>query len=800
MIGSLRRLLGNDRAESSLMVIISQQVSLILFVALAGLMFVLVSGGSRIQLENSAQTELRIANRAFITDVANAATISVTDDLDVTLTSIDWLTDEHGNNLCRASRWFIAPASEETQRLRSPATTSLYNDITIYADDTCTGEPTSVQHRIAVTAIDDESRFEYTNIAHVDLTFSNGVLTALNGEDYSAAAQGSSGQVVGLDTNDPAQMSAFRSTYAIDDWYTDEEVVREVPRVISANINALMPITEVNATTFKGTTNEAEATLVGNNDDVINPGGDQTRWIPNTVSSLLISRSTVPTTGSIVGGEREGITLSWAPRPASECSPAQTLTYAWEIRDSAGRQTTGETAASSAEVDSSTGPARIWNGGVYAASVTARCNDNDGASGPKSATGTLSVPSVLGVAVAAPGVQTAQTVTWERASSDPSTTYAVRFDRANAASTYAKSTPIDVAVWLRSNPSWTVLGTTPSLTYGHTTPSAVPGFPETYAVRASTGDTPNTAGPWSPANYIYSSGTAPVPNITVLNASSMSWDSVTCPAGNDRDYQARVAPSDGAAAATGVTPAVSMTFSTIGQGSRVFGYVMARCSTPMTLDPTNGQSGLSPWSAEDDAVYIRPVSPPSGITMNGGNVTVYNGTAAYRYGVTVDGCAAGTTWRWVTDNDYTGGALSNTSRTSSPSGYCDGVYADSGPITRSATITWVTPPAPSTPSAGSIGGGEWHSKPTGGAIVTNFTWSAGGGSTNATSYTSQTRLNLAGGASTSWASSSSQSCGATSTVSIQGRTQAHGPGGSSAWSTSGVLGYSYLTHSSTCEA
>jgi len=793
MFTSLPRVLGNDRAESSLMVVISQQVGLILMVALAGVMFVLISGGQRIQDENNGQTELRIANRAFENDVETASRVYVTDDTRLTLTSTNWLKNEAGEFVCRASEWYLAPASEQTQKMRDGATLTLYNDITTYADDTCTGDPTSTQHRIAVTALDDDNtRFVYTNIAGVRLSFTNGIVTGLNGEDYLAGS-------IGLDPNDATTMTTFRDENHIDAWYTDEEVIRELPRVIAANLRVILPITEVNDTVFKATTDQGEAELIGNNDDVVDPGGEQSRWIPNVINNVFINRSTNPSTGTIVGGVREGITLSWTPRPTSECAPSQTLTYAWLLTDSAGRRATGETTASSAEVDTATGAARIWNGGNYSASVAARCNDTDGASPAKSATGSLSLPNVLGVAVAAPGAETSQTVTWERASSDPSTSYAVRFDRADSGSTYTKATPVDVAVWQRASPSWSNLGTTPSLAFGHTTPSAVPGFPEVYAVRAATADTPNSSGQWSPGNFIYQSGTAAIPSITSLAASSMTWAANACPTGNAADYQARVTPSDGSAAASGITSATSMTFTSIGQGARVFGYVMARCSTPYTLDPANGQSGLSPWSAEDDASYIRPVSPPSGITMNGVSTTVYNGTAVYRYGVSVDGCAAGTTARWVTDNEYVGGSLSNTSRTSSPSGYCDGAYADSGPVGRSATITWVTPPAPSTPTNGGIGGGEWHTKSTGGAIVTNFTWS-GSGSTNASGYTTQTRLNLAGGASTAWVTSSSQGCAATSTISIQGRAQAYGPGGTSGWNTSGSMGYSLLNHASTCEA
>ncbi|WP_159827572.1 hypothetical protein [Frigoribacterium sp. 9N] len=591
------------------MVVIAQNVSLLVMVALAGMVFLLLTGGSRVQAENGAQTELRIANRAFINDVDHAGFVAVQDDTKVTLSSTKFLQDpvDSTKYLCRASTWFIAPADERLRAERGDNTLmSLHNDIAIHDSDDCESPVASTQHRVAVSAITADSTFIYENLAQVPLDFSNGVVTTFREVDDD-----------GDGTQDDEELAVFRAEHQVAAWYTDDEALRELPRTIEAKLTAVFPVTDDNAASFKATTNEAETELVGNNDDITDPGGEQTRWIPNSVSSLVISRS--PSLGVVVGGEREGLQLAWAARPASECSPGQRLTYSWLVKNlRTGKTSSGETTATTVQMTTGTGgSAEVWNGGTYSASVAARCNDIDGQSGTTTQPSyTLPLPDVRMTGVTASADETSTTPSWNRVSSDPTTRYIVTYAPAVVSNSYVRSTIAGTEVYTYPGMPQTneVSGSpTSALSLTKTGNKVVPGFPDTYFVRASTADSPNSSGLRVPANYIYRSPGPAAPSITALNENSASWSAATCPAGNDHAYRSSTSNTYGGSDSTSLSgtgqSGTRTSFATIDQGSRVWLRVDARCSTKYTLAPVNGQKtdSLSPWGDDALAKWERPI-------------------------------------------------------------------------------------------------------------------------------------------------------------------------------------------------
>jgi len=801
-----RFLIRSDRAENSIMSVLSSQVSLILMAALGGLMFVLISGGARIQAENFAQTELRIANRAFITDVENASEIGIIDDTNVTLSSQRFLkseTDVNGDGdlndyLCRTSQWFIGAASEDTKRSRGDDNLmALYTTISIHANEDCDSPVTSTQTKTAVSSITNTSRFVYTNIAGVKLGYTNGIVTSLNDTAYTPA-DAAGGVVIGLDPDDDAQMAQFRNDYGIDSWYTNDEIIRETPKIIEADLTTVFPITEQNKATLKASTDEETTELTGGNDNISQPPGEQSRWIPNPV---VINSLTRGTTGPSYSGERESLRFTWSARPADECSPTQTLTYSWSIKDASGGMTSGETTGTSVEITSASGDANVWNGGHYSGTVSARCNDVDGSSTPATTTGVLSLPAPLGVSVTANSSnERQQTVSWESVSSDPSTRYEVALDRATATSTYTKTTPIDTPVYMRSDASWSTLGTTPSSTYGYNTTSIVPGFPETYRVKASTDET--TGSVWSPGNYIYSSPAPAAPSITLLNNSSMTWSTTTCPAGNTRNYEAKADAShtaDGNYAGTNT----SLSFATIGEGQRVIGTVKVRCTSPYTLDPTNGQTNIINWSPTATSTYIRIVSAPS-MSWSAPSYNYY-----WPYTITRTAYAScpssDVSLVWSTPSYFSEYRASAGSRAWTATAYCQGSFTSSISSSIYITVYWIDQPTPTAPTGASAnGGGFWHTSSLagGGTAISGYSVS-GYGSTYANSYNNQTSFQFtaaAGGGTSGWASVSSSSCKPVAWV--QYRTQGVNNSGGGSWyySAQVVASAAGLPRGSLCEA
>jgi hypothetical protein len=629
---TLRKRLHHDAGENSLMVVVSQMVSLLVMGSLAGLMFILITGGVRVQAENVAQTELRIANRAFITDVENAATVYELDDTSVTLTSTKFLkgADSDGDldYQCRDSQWVFEAASDEVRKSRGNETLmSVRNNIAVHETDDCSSPVTSTQSRIAVAAITEESRFVYTNVAGVPLSYSNGIVTTFTGLD---SASSNAADITAIDQ--------FRAAHSVSDWYTDAEMLREHSAVIEAQLTAFLPISHENAASFKATTNESETELVGDNDGIVDPGGEQTRWVPNPVAGVFVQRS--PDTGAVVGGQREGLQVSWTARPSYECSPTQTLTYSWLVTNiRTNKQSSGETAATVVQVTTGTGGnAQIWNGGTYFVQVSARCNDVDGQSGDRSTTYTLPLPEVINVDVTPSANQTTHSTAWATASSDPTTTYSVQYAAANV---------VRSADYIRGNLAWeypsipyaVIAGSpTAATSISKSGNTVVPGYPDTYRVRAATADSPNTSGIWTPANYIYRVVAPSAPVIDTSTATGGSWDAVTCTTNTSAQYRPHFSNTLGGANTTPATPTsapqngTSISFgSAINEGSRVWVRVDARCVTRFTLDPTNGQSTatLSPFSPPSTDDWIRPITTPlapSGLTTPARSVG--NGTTA----------------------------------------------------------------------------------------------------------------------------------------------------------------------------
>lgn len=658
------------------MVMISQQLSLIVMAALGTAIIVLVTGGARIQAENYAQTELRIANTAFTNDVDNASTVYVRDDTRLTLTSTTFLQDSSGNDVCRVSEWFVAPATDDVRNsLNDDTLMSLRNNISVYPTVDCNVGTPSTQERIAISAMTDDSRFVYTNIAGVPLVFANGIVTSIP------------------DVSTPALVSQARTDLGIDPWYTVEEITREVPRIIELDMTAVFPLSERNEAIIKATTNEAVAELQGNNDDIIDPPGEQTRWVPNPVSSVTVSRSGVE--GAFVGGLREGIQIQWSPRPASECSPVQTATYSWIVTNNrTGNRSSGETTGSIAHVRTGLGgDAEIWNGGNYTVQVAVRCNDTDGQSNDRSAQFTLPLPPVTNVVVENAGGDINHRITWDSVSSDPTTEYTVQMSAASPANfnNYVRSTinligaaeqgssgSRTAVAWLYPGMPWGDIGSTSNLQLTENATTLVPGLPQAYQVRASTDDSPNTTGIWTPATYIYNATTPDAPVINSIAPAVFGWDAVVCPTNTNQEYRADAStlvgtlgnPPVDTTDVNGASIQTTRTFgyTTINEGARVYVLADARCSNKFTLDPTNGQttSALSPWGDDADDLWDRPITAPAAPTI--GAVATGSG----------NGSSASTSWGSVTCAVGTNLTYEQQYTSSSPSGVPTGVVTQTG--------------------------------------------------------------------------------------------------------------------------
>jgi hypothetical protein len=717
---ALRRFLLRDQGESSIMVLLSQNISLIVMAALGGLMFVLITGGVKIQGENNGQTQLTIATRAFSNDAANASTAAPTDGSSVTFISTNFLKASSPNPdgsqayLCRESKWYIAAASSAIrQQLSDQTLLSIYNDITVHSTSDCTSAITSTQHRIAVNAIYDPHAtnptaatpsFSYVNIAGVPLNYSNGIVTTFVGLDPTSTA-----------TADEAAISNFRSTNNVPNWYTDSEALRESPKKIKLQVDVVLPITAKNPATFEATTDQQETELAGNNNDIVDPGGEQTRWIPNPVSAVYVTRGSA---GNVVGGVHEGLQISWAARPSSECSPSETETYEWLVTNvRTGHMSSGETTADLIQISSADGDAEIWNGGIYKVSVSSRCNDTDGQSGdtsynsgdPTQPNYQLPLPGILNVAVDASNGETTHTVTWTVASSDPTTTYTVGYSPAvlSQASNYAETTANGNTAYEYPNMHWSPASGSPSASATLTTTgnTVVAGFPDTYQVRAETADDANTGGIWTPANWIYSIPAPAAPTITSTNSTAFSWTPSACSPSTTPNYRAAADQGDSDTTASAlpsasVQTANSFGYSQIGEGKKVFVRADENCNTAFTFTPTNGESGLTSFGPDATSNFVRPVDAPSSISVTSNYTSVYLNDSAHIYGLSVNGCPAGTSGAW------TRGGL-NVTVAYSTAGYryfaaygdCIGDYATSGETAGTRGVDWIVP-APDAPSAG----------------------------------------------------------------------------------------------------
>lgn len=630
----------DDRAESSIMTLISQNISLLIIAALAGATILLISGGARIGAENSAQAQVRIANLAFTTDVERAGEIKPFDDHRVSFVSNNFAKNASDQPVCRISQWELKNASEEIRQNRGDSTAqSLVNTIAMYPTASCEGTPSATQTDVAIDAVTTDSAFRYYNVAVRMLEFSNGV-------EYGFAS--------GVGSADVQPRS---------DWYTQDEWEREIPRIVEAKLTAIFPMTAKTDATIKATSKEAPTELTGDNGGIITPPTDQTRWVPNPVDEVLVERS--PTTGPIVGGEHEGLWIHWTARPIAECAPDQTITYSWLVTNTTtNTRTSGETKTTEVHMDSSSGPAEIWNGGNYHVNVSGRCNDTDGQSGDKAASYTLPLPNVKTFNVVAPGAQTTQTSTWEKVSSDPSLRYILEFSPANTGkyaaynkvtTPNATSSP-NVPAWMYDGMPWTRLSDAlVDNSYVKSGGTVVQGHPDTYRVRAYTTPSPNDAGQWTAGNYTYIA-TAANPTIVTIGATSFSWSASSCSTNATAGYRAAssnihgsqgVAPADTTGTAIGTTVAQSGTskgFAEVNQGSRVHVRVQARCSTKFTAEPTNGQTvaSLQPWSVGAAKYWDRPViAPTTPANVRLGDVGVGNGSVATTGWDHVD-CATGT--------------------------------------------------------------------------------------------------------------------------------------------------------------
>ncbi|MHC5795314.1 hypothetical protein ACVXZ4_04075 [Lacisediminihabitans sp. FW035] len=764
------------------MVIVSQLISALLFTALGGLMFVLITGGVKIQAENNAQSELRIANRAFITELSYASAISPQDDTSVTIVQQKFLkdatfTDSNPVYKCRTSHWYLAPASSKIRTSLGDSTLmALKHDVTVFTDDStdpktgiCTGTITSTQQQTAVAAVSIASVFRYTNIAGVSLQYNNGIVTTFAKVAASVPnSNQATSQTDGIDPNstDPAQVAAmteFRAVSgpidpstgvptAVNTFYTNSEMLRETPKIVEAHLTAIMPISGKTAAVFKGTTTDAVTELIGNNSNVVDPGAAQNRWVPNPIKTVAMMRS--KTDGVYVGHVREGIRIQWTPvvttppvapgDPPLDCPASQTPTYQWLLTNTkTGHQTSGETLFNFAEITSFSGPAEVWNGDNYRAQISARCNDTDGQSVDTSANFILPLPNVTDLSIAAaPGDQSTQSLTWSPASSDPSTRYSVSYSPASLthAAEYTLQ-PLDLIsepdgardgahsapAWLYPSMAFTGIPGSPTSTTNITKSgnSITPGLPDTYQVFASTSSGNFSPNP-TPANYTYSTTAIP-PTITDINEASFSWSASACAAGSTAEFRAAANTGSGDSTGSAIGSATAQTalnfsYPTIGEGEQSFARVDQRCTNRFVGAPTNSQTELSPWSSDSTGHFVRPVSAPTSITVASSATTASSGATVHVYGLSVNGCN-GTTPAWTRGGLDTYQSFAGpTSRTYYAYGQCIGNYASSGETGGSRTVSWLAPPPPK-PATPSAGCGDTFQTAPGKKNIANASWS-----------------------------------------------------------------------------
>jgi hypothetical protein len=374
MWGLVNRALRDDRGEGSIMVVISQLAGTIVLASFFGVFTVLLIGAPELISQTNDQSALTIANRAFDTDVANASTVSAIDDKSVTFTSTNFLPtgflDSGGYTIyaCREAKWSIIPASSAVRTaMKNDNLMALAESITVHTDTSCSSSIKSVQNRVAIASVTPDTAFSYKNIAGVPLDYSNGVVTNFAGLDPTST-----------DSADAAAVTNFRSANNVSDHYLDTEMLSEQPKTVRLTLSDEMPFS-TSATQFEAATGARLAALPASNGDIAAPDTMQLLWIPNALKIPTVTRST--TTGNIVNGQHEGISISWQPRPASECEPDATPTYMWVVHNEAdGSQSSGETTDTSVQVASTPGGANIATGDVLEVAVSNRCDDTSGQS------------------------------------------------------------------------------------------------------------------------------------------------------------------------------------------------------------------------------------------------------------------------------------------------------------------------------------------------------------------------------------------------------------------------------------
>lgn len=214
----VRELLRDDRGESSILHQLSAVISVLTTTALAGTVAIIAFGGVAFTQQSHAQTETLIASTALDRDFRLSDDIDVRNSTEFTLVDLDYRTpdsDPSDPRVCRQSTWQLVPSPSETTSLQ------LVNEIEIFPS--CEGGwlPTSSNERVVLSAVEAGSTFRYENVGGRAITFTDGV---------------------------PRTPTALQRWFILafgghDSWWTDDEVIDPVVRVVRMEMIASSPMT-----------------------------------------------------------------------------------------------------------------------------------------------------------------------------------------------------------------------------------------------------------------------------------------------------------------------------------------------------------------------------------------------------------------------------------------------------------------------------------------------------------------------------------------------------------------------------
>lgn len=632
---AVRAVVRDDRAESTIMMLVTQNLAALLMVPITAVLVLILTGTQAVMTEGNQQTAMKLAQTTFTADVAQSTAIWPVSSTEVRIASdrsaasisdADFTASPGAATKCRVVDWALVRDGGDRLVLARHLTVTDADscDDVKNAPDSQIGMPAipganllgqrTLPANTTVVAVDAQttSAFAYQNVAQRVLTYANGV-------------EGWNGQRV--DGQYPGKKR----------FYTDTEWASEAPKRVQLVLNARMPLSGLTHATFAGETSahltgtcstpqqlkpflDAAGVPTDTTTATPNPNYDasckvadstpvETKiHIPDVPANIVVKRS--DTVGAQPGGtaKHEGIDVSWDPTNPNDCTAADEVHYLVRASTITG---TGQSSITSAEVTAaSVSLPQIWNGDGYTVAVIARCVNrtsgaSDGWSDPGRTNFNQTLPAPL-LHLAFGAAESTTISTWQRPSSDPRVTYDLGYGAwgANSSAQWSLQPSSGATYWLPAGGSYAAVspgpGTALTLTRDGLTVAA--GFPDAWRIRATLASA--TPSDWNYASIVYSlPSQQPAATATAQGPGGrVTASPASCPAGTSPRYHFQTdrgdtvagsgfaaldpasLPADSTAAGGWVASPTYLDRS-MDQGTILYGRVLVACSTPFVPLP-----------------------------------------------------------------------------------------------------------------------------------------------------------------------------------------------------------------------